>query len=170
MQHAHSIWWKNCRHYVQWQTETDLLYYQSGRAKYGRERTKIIFLLLQLHNRSIDCILGPFASGVLRRLVCVRNLKAFWGIIRNQYLLYASLPPYQCSLIVYVSLRFVYVRIDRPTKSSCTYLPVKSTFTSATVVDVIAVVLIQYQSSKRAVEQHKMIKVKASLDERIRYQ
>ena len=56
MPQAHAIWCKLFRHYVQWQTETDLLYYQSGRAKYGREQTKIIFLLLQLHNRLIDCI------------------------------------------------------------------------------------------------------------------
>ena len=61
--------------------------------KIGRERKKIIFLLLQLHNRSIECMRGPFASVVLRRLLCVRNFKAFRGIRRNQYLLYAALPP-----------------------------------------------------------------------------
>ena len=77
---------------------TSLLYYQAERGKYGqewtkigRERTKILFLLLQINNRSIDCIGGPFASGVLHRMVCVRNFKAFRGISNNQY---ARLLPY----------------------------------------------------------------------------
>ena len=52
---------EECR--VSWTLLIERMYYQSRRAKYGRERTKngreqtkMIFLLLQLHNRSIDCI------------------------------------------------------------------------------------------------------------------
>ena len=57
-----------------------------------------------------------------KRIHIALTTEAFQGVdvlaadIRNVYLQ----DTYQCSLIVYVSLTFVYVRIDSPTKRSCT--------------------------------------------------
>ena len=73
-------------------------YYQDRRAKHGRERekigqeqTKIIFLLLQLHNRLIDCI----DSG---NLSFCRLLDAIWPTCKeyNQHLADLAVGNYNC--------------------------------------------------------------------------